>query len=592
MRNLATMLQASWQADRIRSIGALVTTASMPVTRPLRAIGLGILANGVLSGDRDQAMRGALIVAGLTAANRILDWASLTIRMRLREHTVLLLDQRVMALTAGVAGLEHHERPEHQDNMELLRVDRGFLVNPFMPIAWTLSSVVQLVATVIVLASLHPLLGLLPLAGLPSLLAGVKVERMREVMRNEQAERSRLLMHLLEVTTKPEAGKEIRVFDLGEELLARHRSTFDNLERRQVRHNLRAGAILVGGWTTFSVGYMGAVAFVVARVLGGDLTPGDVVMTVSMGAQLNSQLSELVQNASWFARTAMAIGRYRWLMDYAAASEKLLTPIEPAAVPDRFVEGIALRDVDFTYPGTDVPVLEGVDLQIPAGSTIAIVGENGAGKTTLVKLLCRFYEPTSGSITVDGVELRRFDVEEWRQVLSAGFQDFARLQLVARESVGVGAVPRIDQEPAVVGALSRAAAQDLPATLPDGLSTQLGRDFEGGIELSIGQWQKVALGRAMMREPLLLVLDEPTASLDAHTEHALFERFVGVAREAAQRSGAITILVSHRFSTVRMADVILVVGEGRILEAGSHDELMARQGRYAELYTLQARGYQ
>jgi ATP-binding cassette subfamily B protein len=248
--------------------------------------------------------------------------------------------------------------------------------------------------------------------------------------------------------------------------------------------------------------------------------------------------------------------------------------------------------VSFHYPGTERPVLESVDLHLPAGSTVAIVGENGAGKTTLTKLLCRFYEPTSGTITVDGVDLRTLPIDEWRRRLAAGFQDFATLQLLARESIGVGETDKIAHDAALVGALERAAASDLQAVLPAGLDTQLGREFEGGVDLSIGQWQKVALGRAMMREqPLLLILDEPTASLDAPTEHRLFDHFAAAARSSAAASGAITILVSHRFSTVRMADLILVIADGHIVEHGSHAALVRQDGLYAELYEIQARAY-
>jgi ATP-binding cassette subfamily B protein len=236
--------------------------------------------------------------------------------------------------------------------------------------------------------------------------------------------------------------------------------------------------------------------------------------------------------------------------------------------------------------------LHDVNIPIPAGSTVAIVGENGAGKTTLVKLLGRFYAPTAGAITVDGTDIASFDVEEWRARISGGFQDFARFEFLAREAVGVGDIPRIEDEPAIVGALARASATDVVPTLPGGFDTQLGKSFDDGIELSGGQWQKLALGRAMMREqPLLLVLDEPTAALDAQTEHALFERYAGAARRVAAETGAITIFVSHRFSTVRMADLIIVIEGGRVAESGSHAELMAQGGLYAELYELQARAY-
>jgi ATP-binding cassette subfamily B protein len=237
-------------------------------------------------------------------------------------------------------------------------------------------------------------------------------------------------------------------------------------------------------------------------------------------------------------------------------------------------------------------VLSEVDLHLPAGTTVAFVGENGAGKSTLVKLLCRFYEPTDGRITVDGVNLGAFDPAAWRERIAAGFQDFIRFAFLARESVGVGDVRAIDDEAAVLAALERADARELVDRLPAGLETQLGREAGDGVELSGGQWQKIALGRAMMRtRPLLLILDEPTSALDAHAEHELFERYVASARAVARATGGIAIFVSHRFSTVRMADHIVVVDGGSIVEHGTHHELVANGRLYADLYKLQAAAY-
>ena len=591
LANLTLMVRASWQADRARSVGAFVTTALLPVTRPLRAIGLGLATDGIYRADTSTATRGMLVVAALTAVSRLLEWASLTIRMRLREHTVLLLDEQVMQVTGDVPGLEHHERPEHRDKLELLRLERPYLVNPFMPIAWTVASVVQVGATVIVLATISPWLALLPVCGVPSLWAAGRTERQRAALREDQAERTRTMLHLLELATRSAAAKEVRLFGLGGLLVDRHRRAFTDLDRASTRFNLRSGAVMATAWGVFGAAYMAAVAFVTLRVLDGHEALGAVVVTFSMGAQLTSQLSELVSNTSWFSRTLAAFTRYRWLLDYSAHATAGLRPTSPAPVPQALQDGIRFSDVSFTYPGTDRPVLAGVDLHLPAGSIVAIVGENGAGKTTLVKLLCRFYEPTSGALTVDGIALDRFDLDEWRDAVSAGFQDFARFQFSARDSVGVGRLDDLGDDALVRAALSRAAAGDLPDRLPDGLGTQLGRDFDG-VELSVGQWQKVALGRAMMRTtPLLLVLDEPTASLDAHTEHELFQRYTAAAASAGRARGAVTMLVSHRFSTVRMADIIVVVAGGRVAEAGSHHELMAARGLYAELFTLQASNY-
>jgi ATP-binding cassette subfamily B protein len=260
-------------------------------------------------------------------------------------------------------------------------------------------------------------------------------------------------------------------------------------------------------------------------------------------------------------------------------------------VPDRLARGIELRGVSFGYPGTTTTILDHVSLFLPAGTVVAVVGENGAGKTTLMKLLSRFYEPAEGDITVDGIDLRQFDVEEWRRHIAAGFQDFVRFEFIVRESVGVGDLPRMEDSAAVELALAHAGAAGLPPTLPGGMNTQLGKRWEGGVDLSGGQWQKLALGRAMLRPaPLLQIFDEPTAALDAQTEHALFERFAAAAR-AGEVAGTVTVLVSHRFSTVRMADLIVVLDRGRIVEQGSHQDLMRRGGLYAELYRLQSRAY-
>jgi ATP-binding cassette subfamily B protein len=592
MRNLAVLLRSSWRADRRRSLGALVATVLVPVSRSLRAVGLGVLADGIVRQDTTTALIGGAVVAGLTGANRVLDWASLTVRMRLREHTILLVDEEVIELAARAPGLDHHERPDHRDQMELLRSDRHHLVNPFMPIAWTLGALVQIGATVIVFASLHPVLALLPLAGVPALVLSLRGQDWWETAREQTAGDSRLALHLMELATRPEAGLEVRIFDLGEELTARYRAVMRRVDRCQTAVDVRRGLALAVGWALFAVAFMGAVTFVTGQVLAGSLSIGAVVLTFSLGAQINSQLAELADCGSWLSRTTRAAGRYRWLADHVADQETTLRPRRPVAAPADLRDGIRFESVSFAYPGTTTSVVTDVDLHFPAGSTVAVVGENGAGKTTLVKLLLRYYEPTRGRITVDGIDLSDIAIDEWRSRTSAAFQDFARFQLLARQSIGVGSLAHLDDSTHCRQAVDRAAATDVYRALPRGLATMLGREFDQGVELSIGQWQKIALSRAMMRTtPLLLVLDEPTASLDAPTEHRLFEHFTGAARAVAEETGAITLLISHRFSTVRSADVVVVIADGRVAESGSHDQLMRRGGRYAELYDLQAQSY-
>jgi ATP-binding cassette, subfamily B, bacterial len=254
--------------------------------------------------------------------------------------------------------------------------------------------------------------------------------------------------------------------------------------------------------------------------------------------------------------------------------------------------GIVLDGLQFAYPGNQEVVLGPLSLELPAARTIALVGHNGAGKTTLIKLLSGMYRPTAGRVLIDGIDLSELDLDEWRGRLTAAFRDFVRFQLPPRESVGVGDLPRVGDPEAVRAALSRAGSATLERELPDGLETQVGNRFTAGHELSGGQWQRLALARGLMRQgPLLVALDEPTASLDPPTEAALFERYARAARELAAAHGTITLLVSHRFSTVRAADLIVVLEHGEVLESGSHDQLIAAGGAYAELFALQARAY-
>jgi ATP-binding cassette subfamily B protein len=590
VQRLRLMLAISWRADRARSVATILTAVGQNASMPVRALGIKVFADGVADRRLSHAMWGVVIVISLSAVNSLSTWWSMSFRMRLRENTQLYLDTYLMELTAGLPGLEHHELPEYLDRLELIRRERHYLANPFNPISWTVASVVATGSAVVLLATVHPVLVLLPLAALPAAIATGRFEQEQVDLMERQAESSRVLGHLGELAIQPGPAKELRVFELGQEVLARHQSLYESLERDRLRVVVRRTAKMAGGWVLFAAAYAGAIAYTAHLAHAGTLTVGAVVLVLSLGGQMNQVLSELAWNVSWLVQSQRASGRLLWLTRYARTSA---TPgAHVGDVPATLREGIELHNVSFAYPGSDRGALTDLTLMLPAGSTVAIVGENGAGKTTLVKLLTRMYEPSGGTITVDGQHLSSFSIESWRERISAGFQDFAQLELLARESIGVGDSPRIHDDAALQSALGRGAATGVVERLPHGLDHQLGRRFDGA-ELSIGQWQKLALGRAMMRSsPLLLVLDEPTASLDAPTEHALFEQFAGAARAVASVSGGITILVSHRFSTVRMADLIVVIAEGRVLEIGSHAQLMRQDGAYAELYAMQARSYQ
>jgi ATP-binding cassette subfamily B protein len=451
------------------------------------------------------------------------------------------------------------------------------------------SSGARIVALMVLLATVSPWLLLLPVCAVPPLVADRLAKRITRSAEDDMAHTRRLAAMLFGLASDTTAAGEVRAYGLAPHLAAEHRRLSAEVDRRSSREALAVLAVQGTGWLLYAAGLMGAIALVVVRASAGDLSLGTVLMAVSLIRRSRNQLAATAQRSGALVNTLTTADRVFWLEDHAA-EEAARAGTAPA--PERLRHGIELRGVTFRYPGTERAVLAGFDAVLPAGSTVALVGENGSGKTTLVKLLLDMYRPDGGEILVDGVPLTELDPAAWRARCTAAFQDFARFHLPAVESIGVADLPASTDERAAAVALDRAGAGELPAQLPQGLATRVGTVYTGGHGLSGGQWQKLALGRAMRRDdPLLVVLDEPTASLDAPSEHALFERYAEAASRQAASTGAVTVLVSHRFSTVRMADLILFVDGGHAVEFGSHDDLLARGGRYAELFELQAAGY-
>ncbi|HUQ64320.1 MAG TPA: ABC transporter ATP-binding protein [Acidimicrobiales bacterium] len=589
-RALALAMATAFRADPWRSVGVLVASTFAAIVGVLTAFWLKALVDAAADRDVDGTLVAALGI-GLTVGLALMSRAMVTrMLFPLKENTALYLDRRIIALVGGIPTVEHHERPEYLDRVEVLREEMDVLGFAGIHTAGALALVVQVILTGVLLASVNPLLLAVPLFAVPSLWAGARAERIRQGALDTTADQARRARQLFELTTSPAAGKELRIFGAGSELLNRHRSDWTEVDRSRDRALVRGLAWEAVSWLVFSAGYAAAIALVVDEAVSGGASVGDVVLALALVAQVNGQVSAAVGTVSQTVRTVKVAGRYLWLSDYARSRRAAAEA--PAPAPDRLTRGIDLQRVAFRYPGTTVDVLAQFDLFLPAGATVAVVGDNGAGKSTLVKLLCRFYEPSEGVITVDGTELGRIDIGEWRERMSAGFQDFTRFELRAGQTIGIGDIHFVDDDEAIATALERAASADVVTALPEAMETQLGASFDAGVELSGGQWQKLALARAMMRPaPLLLVLDEPTAALDSETEHTLFARYAAAASTLAARNGAITLLVSHRFSTVRMADLIVVIDGGRIVGTGSHDELMAAGGLYAELYELQARSY-
>jgi ATP-binding cassette, subfamily B, bacterial len=564
---------------------ALVLSLLAAVPAALLALWLKLLADAVLAHNQRVAL---LVAAGLAlsgGATWLLQVVSTRLQRRFRDRVTIALETHVARLQATVATVAHHERPDYLDRLSVLRNQVFVLDHMYMSVFSTLGWILRLVVTLVLLMSISPVLGLLALFAAPTVLTSSWRPAVERRVQEEGAVHARLGRHLFVTATTAPPGKEVRVTGIGDRLVRERRRAAERWFRPIGRARWASAWWHSAGWAVFGAGYVGAVVYVAAGLAA---SPGDVLLVLAAGAQLSQFISATVSEIGFLRGIWMdGARRLAWLEDYVASFQTHTD----APAPDALREGIVFEHVTFAYPGTTEPVLRDVSLTLPAGTVVAIVGENGAGKTTLVKLLSKFYQPDAGRILVDGVDLARIPADEWRTRLAGAYQDFHRFELRARQTVGVGDVPRLDDEPAVVTAVGRAGADDVVTRLESGLDTQLGPAWPGGVDVSFGQWQKLALARGFMRdEPLVLVLDEPTAALDAETEHALFEQYAAGARQEAAR-GRIVVLVSHRFSTVRMADLIVVLDGSRVIEYGSHETLMSAGSTYADLYSIQATAY-
>jgi len=584
-------LKRGYHAEPMLLVVAFGLSLLAALPDALMALWLKLLADGLLGGRRGLVLGASLGLGVSAVATWFLRVTSDRTQRRFRDRVTIALESHVARLQASVATLAHHERPEYLDRLAVLRDQVFVLDHMYMSLFSTVGWILRLGVTLALLVSIHPALALLAGFALPTLLTSTWRPGVERAAEEAGAPANRLARHLFLTATTAPPGKEVRVTRIGERLVGRRREAWERWYGPVAAARWRSAAWHTLAWAIFGAAYVGAVVFVSSWLRG---TPGQVLLVLAAGARLSAYIGATVGEIG-FLRGIWLDGskRMAWLEDYAASLEQHAD----IPVPARLKEGIRLEHVSFAYPGTTRRVLEDVCLELPVGSVVAIVGENGAGKSTLVKLLCRLYQPDAGRILVDGADLARMPAEEWRARLAGAFQDFFRFELRARHTVGLGDVPRLDDRPAVEAAVGRAGAGDVVAGLVAGLETQLGASWPDGVEVSFGQWQKLALARGFMRDrPLLLVLDEPTAALDAETEHALFERFAAAARggrgdAGGPADGRITILVSHRFSTVRMADRIAVLDGARVVEVGSHEELMARGGPYAELYGIQAAAY-
>lgn len=520
----------------------------------------------------------AALVVAMAAAQRGISFCQSLLRAQLGQRVnEMILDK---ALTLELAQFEDSEFYD-----KLTRARREASSRPLSLVTRTFGLVQNLIALAsfgVLLVGFSPWAMLvLLLAGLPSFIAETRFSGEAFTLFRWRSPDTRMQLYLETVIAREDHAKEVKLFGLGPLLLARYRAIFHKLYAADRALTLRRDLWGLGLGVIGTLALYGAYAWIAWTTVFGRITLGQMTMYLMLFRQGQAAVSAMLSAIG---------GMYEDNLYLSTLYEYLETPVRVgggAAVqgPDSR-DGIRFEAVSFTYPGADAPTLHDINLHIRPGESLALVGQNGSGKTTLIKLLTRLYAPDQGRILLDGLDLAQWNENALRQRIGVIFQDFARYQMLVGENVGAGDVTRFEDRERWREASDKGMASAFIDSLPQGFETQLGKWFKDGRELSGGQWQKIALARAFMREQAdILVLDEPTAAMDAQAEATIFEHF------SAMSSQRIVILISHRFSTVRMADQIVVIQDGRIIEHGNHAQLVAQAGHYAHLFALQAKGY-
>ena len=579
-----------WRAARAGTLGIAALTLANAVL-PLGVAYVGKrLVDAVVAGNQAEALRWVAVELALVALLAASSQGSSLLRQVVGGK--LGLGINVAILTKAIRlELRHFEDPEFYD--QLTRARREASSRPLSVVTRTFQMLQSTIALLGYGALLLRFGGLavaaLLIAAVPATLAEMRFAGKAFSLRNWRSPEVRKLMYLENVLASEEHAKEVKLFDLGPHFLARYRALGELFTREDQKLTVRRGfwAYLLSLLAT--VTFYGCYALMAGAAALGKLTLGDMTLGMVAFRQGQQAFQALLGGFGGMYEDNLYMSNLFAYLDADPPGE----PRTPSNAVDRTEsrslpgeKGIHFEDVGFRYPGRTEWALRHVEVFIPAGQSLAIVGQNGAGKTTFIKLLTRLYAPTEGRIWLDGTPLEDWEEEVLRRRVAVVFQDFARYQLTARENVGLGSVGALEDDARIHRAIDRGGAGAVVETLDAGLETPLGRRFGGGVELSGGQWQKIALARAFMREEAdILVLDEPTAALDAEAEHAVFERFQELTR------GRTSLLISHRFPTVRRADRILVIERGAVVEEGTHQDLVSKDGRYAQLFALQARGY-
>jgi ATP-binding cassette subfamily B protein len=519
-----------------------------------------------------------LILIG-TIASQLRSLAEHLLHSQLTNHVSTLIMNKALSLDlsffedAGFYDKLQNARRE-ADQRALRIVNDGFFL---------LQNILTLISLAALLIRFSPLLALILFgAVVPTFIAQSRYARLTFRVITWRAPESRRLDYLDELLTSYETVKEVKLFNLGKTLLDRYHSLFWRFynEDKAIAVRRTLGSL---GWGLLStLSYYASYAWIIWRAVAGAITLGDMTMYIVVFRQAQTSFRLLFEGLGALYENTLFLDN---LFSYLAQETAMPIPARGRQAPSRIRQGIEFQNISFRYPDSQDYALRGVNLHIRRGERIALVGPNGSGKTTLVKLLTRLYDPTEGRILLDGVDLQEYDLPSLHQRVGVIFQDFVQFHLTVRENIGFGQVEALEDRSRVVNAAQKGGAHPIIERLPEGYETWLGRRWEKGYELSGGEWQKISLSRAFMRDAEVLVLDEPTASLDAEAEYEVFQRF------GELTAGRIAVLISHRFSTVRMADRIVVIEGGHITEVGGHMELLERGGTYSRLFNLQAEGY-
>ncbi|HWD04598.1 MAG TPA: ABC transporter ATP-binding protein [Amycolatopsis sp.] len=588
VRGLPKVARLTWEASPTLTIMLALVTLLSGLLPTATAYIAKILLDAVVAaiqhrGTLGDIVRITLLQFGVLAATAVTTAITQIAQTLLQERMTLTIRHRVMD-HASKLQLSYFEGSASYDMLRQAAQEA-----PMRPLSM-MNSALGLVRTTITFASMVALLvSISPLLALVALLAPIPafISQSRYGTRAfwltfMMSPIKRRMDYLSSLVTTDTYAKETKLFGLGPYFVERFRQlsvvSYERQRKLTVRRNVSSTS-----WGLLSTLAGSAIALYIAfQAVGGHLTLGDLALYTSAATSVQTSVSGLFTAFSGMYENNLYLDTLYRFLD---TEPEIVAPATPRPMPSTVDGHIRFESVSFSYPGADEPALDGVSFEIRPGETVAVVGRNGAGKSTLFKLLCRLYDPTEGRILLDGTDIRSYDPDELRTRISAMFQDYVTYQGTAAENVGLGDLERLEDRPHIVDSARRAGADERIQRLPSGYDSPLGRWFDQGVSLSGGEWQKIALARAFQREAPVMILDEPTSALDAQAEHDLFTRLQSLA------SGRTTLYISHRFSTVRQAERILLLDHGKVAEYGTHDELMAAGGGYAELFTLQAQAY-